>query len=66
MVGFGSEQGVSDFEAAGIAGLFRGFQKSENAALGQKMPFPDGHFLAIYVLYFNQRLLIIFIYISSP
>jgi hypothetical protein len=23
--------------------LFRGLQKSENAALGQKMLFPDGH-----------------------
>jgi hypothetical protein len=43
MVDFGSEQGLSDFETAGIASLFRGFQKSENAALGQKMPFPDGH-----------------------
>ncbi len=28
---------------AGIAELCRGFQKSENAALGQKMPFVDGH-----------------------
>jgi hypothetical protein len=23
--------------------LLRGLQKSENTALGQKMPFPDGH-----------------------
>ena len=28
---------------AGIAGRFRGLQKSENAVLGQKMPFMDGH-----------------------
>jgi hypothetical protein len=46
MVDFGSEQGLSDFETAGIAWLFRGFQKSENAALGRKMPFPDGHLLS--------------------
>jgi hypothetical protein len=42
MVYLGSEQGLSNFETAGI-GLCRGFQKSENAALGQKMPFVDGH-----------------------
>ena len=47
MVDFDSEQGLSDFETdsvavtviTGIAELCRGFQKSENAALGQKMPF---------------------------
>jgi hypothetical protein len=43
MVDFGSGQGLSIFATAGIVGLFRGLQKSENAALGQKMPFPDGH-----------------------
>ncbi len=43
MVDIGSEQGLSNFETADITGLFRGFQKSENAALGQKMPFVDGH-----------------------
>jgi len=43
MVGFGSGQGLSDFETAGIARLFRGLQKSENAALSQKMLFVDGH-----------------------
>jgi hypothetical protein len=43
MVDFGSGQGHSDFETAGAVGLRRGFQKSENAGLGQKMPFMDGH-----------------------
>jgi len=46
MVGFGSGQGLSVFATAGIVYLFRGLQKSENAALGQKMPFPDGHYMA--------------------
>jgi len=49
MVDFGLEQGLSNFETdsvavtviTGIAELCRGFQKSENAALGQKMPFAD-------------------------
>jgi hypothetical protein len=45
MVDFGSGQGLSVFATAGIVCLFRGLQKSENAALGQKMPFPDGHYL---------------------
>jgi hypothetical protein len=40
---FGSGQGLSVFATAGIVGLFRGLQKSENDALGQKMLFPDGH-----------------------
>jgi len=35
MVGFSSQQGLSDFETAGIVKLFRGSQKSEDAALGQ-------------------------------
>jgi hypothetical protein len=43
MVDFGSVQGLSIFATAGIVDLFRGLQKSENTALGQKMPFPDGH-----------------------
>jgi hypothetical protein len=29
---FGSKQGLSDFETGDIVALFRGFQKSENAA----------------------------------
>ena len=45
MVDFGSGQGLSNFETAGIAGYFEDFQKSENAALGRKMPFVDGHYL---------------------
>jgi hypothetical protein len=43
MVDFGSGQGLSVFATAGIVMLFRGLQKSENEALGQKMPLPDGH-----------------------
>jgi len=51
MVDFGPEQGLSDFETDGVAvpaiagrsGLRRGSQKSENAAMGQKMLFVGGH-----------------------
>jgi hypothetical protein len=43
MVDFGLGQGRSDFETAGVVMLRRGFQKSENAGLGRKMPFMDGH-----------------------
>jgi hypothetical protein len=58
MVNFGSGQGRSDFsrfvelpdgftalrvETGGAAELRRGFQKSENAVPGQKMPFSDRH-----------------------
>jgi hypothetical protein len=43
MADFGSGQGLSVFATTGIVVLFRGLQKSENAALGQKMLFPDGH-----------------------
>jgi hypothetical protein len=43
MVDFDSEQGLSVFATAGIVRLCRGLQKSENADLGQKMPFMDGH-----------------------
>jgi hypothetical protein len=43
MVDCGSDQGRSDFATAGVARLRRGFQKSENADMGRKMPFPDGH-----------------------
>ena len=42
MVAFGSGRGLSVFATAGIVGLFRGLQKSENEALGQKMLFPGG------------------------
>jgi hypothetical protein len=44
MVDFGSGQGRNDFETGGVASLRRGFQNRENASLGQKMLFPDGHF----------------------
>jgi hypothetical protein len=43
IVDFGSGQDLSVFATTGIVRLFRGLQKSENAALGQKMLFPDGH-----------------------
>jgi hypothetical protein len=50
MVDFGSGQGLSNFETGGIAGYSEDSagaslraQKSENAALGRKMPFMDGH-----------------------
>ena len=42
MVDFGSGQGRSEVETAGVAALRRGFQPSENAGLGRKMPFVDG------------------------
>ena len=43
IVDFGSGQGLSVFATAAIVRLFRGLQKSENEALGQKMLFPDRH-----------------------
>jgi hypothetical protein len=43
IVDFGSGQGLSVFATTGIVSLFRGLQKSENEALGQKMLFMDGH-----------------------
>jgi hypothetical protein len=43
MVDLGSGQGRREFETAGVARLGRGFQMSENAGLGRKMPFMDGH-----------------------
>ena len=51
MVDFGSGQGRNDFAAAGVAWCYveRAWlatpllQKSENAGLGQKMPFVDEH-----------------------
>jgi hypothetical protein len=47
MVNFGSGQGRSNFSTAGIPLIagFRGLKNRENAALGQKMPFLDGHYL---------------------
>jgi hypothetical protein len=43
LVDFGSGRGLSVFAIPPQAGLFRGLQKSENEALGQKMLFPDRH-----------------------
>jgi len=43
MVDFGSEQGRSIFETAGVAALRRGLRNCENAVMSQKMPFLDGH-----------------------
>ena len=51
MVDLGSGQGRSEFYTDGVAvvakrrvaRLRRGFQMSENAGLGRKMPFMDGH-----------------------
>jgi hypothetical protein len=43
MVDFGPEQGQSISETAGIACYFEDFRKCDNAALGKKMPFMDGH-----------------------
>jgi hypothetical protein len=43
MVDFGSRQGRSSFATAGVVRLRRGLQNGENAVLGQKMLFMDGH-----------------------
>jgi hypothetical protein len=45
MVEFGSGKGRSLFATTGIVSLRRGLQKDENAGLGRKMPFMDGHLL---------------------
>ena len=45
MVDFGSGQGRRAFGTAGVVKPRRGFQKRENAGLGRKMPFMDGHYL---------------------
>jgi len=50
MVDLGSGQGRSDFATAGVAALRRGLQKSENAGLGRKMPFMDGHYLILSII----------------
>ena len=41
VVDFGSGQGRSEVETAGVAALRRGFQPNENAGLGRKMPFVE-------------------------
>jgi hypothetical protein len=64
MVGCGSDQGRSEVEtrrrsleseASVVAVLGRGFQPSENAELGHKMPFMDGHELADHLKPHNRR-----------
>ncbi len=43
MVACGSDQGRSVFVTAGVARLRQGLRKRENAGLGRKLPFLDGH-----------------------
>jgi hypothetical protein len=43
LIGFPMRFSGSVFATTGIVSLFRGLQKSENAARGQKMLFQDGH-----------------------
>jgi len=43
MVDFGSGQGRSLFATTGVEALRRGLQKDENAVMGRKMPFMEGH-----------------------
>ncbi len=45
IVDFGSRQGHRIFSTAGVVSLRRGSKKSENAVLGRKMLFLDGHYL---------------------
>jgi hypothetical protein len=42
-VGWGSDQDRSDLETAGVAAQRRGFPNRENADLGRRMPFFEGH-----------------------
>jgi hypothetical protein len=42
-VGWGPDQGRRMIETGGVAALRRGFQSSENADMGLKMPFPNNH-----------------------
>ena len=50
MVDLGSGQGRSNFATAGVAALRRRLQKSENAGLGRKMLFMDGHYLILSII----------------
>ncbi len=45
IVDFGSRQGRRIFSTAVVMCLRRGSKKSENAVLGRKMLFLDGHYL---------------------
>ena len=42
-VALAKAKGRSDFATAGVARLRRGLQRSENAGMGRKVPFMDGH-----------------------
>jgi hypothetical protein len=46
MVGCGSDQGRSVLATTGVLALRRGLPKLENAGLGRKMLFVDGHEIA--------------------
>ncbi|MDJ0802420.1 MAG: hypothetical protein QNI97_06080, partial [Desulfobacterales bacterium] len=41
----GVQQTAVLFGTAGVAGIRRGFQERENAGLGRRMPFMDGHYV---------------------
>lgn len=56
MVDFGSRQGRSTFVTEVVVRLRRGLQKCENAVLGQKMPFLNGHYLMQTRLTCNRSL----------
>jgi hypothetical protein len=43
MVACGSDQGRTVLATAGVVALRRGLPKRDNAGLGRKMPFMDGH-----------------------
>ena len=49
MVDFGSDQGRSVFATLRRRTATLRIDKSENAGLGQKMPFPDGHYLRVWI-----------------
>jgi hypothetical protein len=43
MVDIGLEQGLSNFETAGIAGYVEDFKRAKTPLWAIKMPFVDGH-----------------------
>jgi hypothetical protein len=47
MVDFGSGQGQSDFATAGVVCATPRIARSENAGMGRKTPFMDGHHVTI-------------------
>jgi hypothetical protein len=62
MVDFGSGQGRSDFAHRRRSAATPRIAKSENAGLGRKTPFMDGHYLAHFgaSIYFPGRPRILF------